>query len=104
MKENNNWSEINKDISEVKNKIKDGLHQDNLTDDLRNSFKNTLESASKTLSELMSNIENTVTDDEIKNEAMSIIKKIGTEMEENVKNASSKISDYFESEKNLEEE
>ena len=92
MEENNNWSEINKDISEVKNKIKDGLHQDNLTDDLINSFKNTLESASKTFSELMSNIENTV------------IKKIGTEMEENIKNASSKISDYFESNKNLEEE
>ena len=37
MEENNNWSEINKDISEVKNKIKDGLHQDNLTDDLINA-------------------------------------------------------------------
>ena len=52
----------------------------------------------------MSNIENTVTDEEIKNEAMSVIKKIGTEMEENIKNASSKVSDYFESNKNLEEE
>jgi len=104
MEENNNWSEINKDISEVKNKIKDGLHQDNLTDDLINSFKNTLESASKTFSELMSNIENTVTDEEIKNEAMSVIKKIGTEMEENIKNASSKVSDYFEINKKSEEE
>jgi len=44
------------------------------------------------------------TDEEIKNEAMSVIKKIGTEMEENIKNASSKVSDYFESNKNLEEE
>ena len=71
---------------------------------LINSFKNTLESASKTFSELMSNIENTVTDEEIKNEAMSVIKKIGTEMEENIKNASSKVSDYFEINKKSEEE
>ena len=32
MNENNNWSEINDDISEIKDKIKNSINEDNLFD------------------------------------------------------------------------
>ena len=66
MNENNNWSEINDDISEIKDKIKNSINEDNLSSDLKDSLKNAVDSAGRTLNELKKNIEKTVTDEEIK--------------------------------------
>ena len=66
MDEKNNWSEINNNISEIKEKIKNSINEDDLTSDLKESLKNTVNSASTTLNELKNNIEKTVMDEEIK--------------------------------------
>ena len=72
MIEKNNWSEINNNISEIKDKIKNSINEDDLTSDLKDSLKNTIASASTTLNELKRNIEDTLTDEEIKKEAKNI--------------------------------
>ena len=38
MTEKNNWSEINKNISEIKDKIKNSINEDDLTSDLKDSL------------------------------------------------------------------
>ena len=38
MDEKNNWSEINNNISEIKDKIKNSINEDNLTSDLKDSL------------------------------------------------------------------
>ena len=48
MTEKNNWSEINKNISEIKDKIKNSINEDDLTSDLKDSLKNTVTSVSTT--------------------------------------------------------
>ena len=37
MIEKNNWSEINNNISEIKDKIKNSINEDDLTSDLKDS-------------------------------------------------------------------
>ena len=58
MNENNNWSEINDDISEIKDKIKNSINEDNLSSDLKDSLKNAVDSAGRTLNELKKYREN----------------------------------------------
>jgi len=42
MIEKNNWSEINNNISEIKDKIKNSINEDDLTSDLKDSLKKLL--------------------------------------------------------------
>ena len=60
--------------------------------------------ASSTLNELKRNIEKTVTDEEIKKEAKNVINNIVSELEDNVHELTSKVSDYFENKSSYEEE
>ena len=52
MTDKNNWSEINNNITEIKDKIKNSINEEDLTSDLKDSLKNTVSSASTTLNEL----------------------------------------------------
>ena len=104
MKEKNNWSEINSNLSEIKDKIKNSINEDDLTSDLNDSLRKTAASASATLNELKNNIEQTVTDEEIKKDAKNLISKIVSELEENLHELTSKVSDYFEHKSSDEEE
>ena len=104
MKEKNDWSEINSNLSEIKDKIRNSINEDDLTSDLKDSLKNTAALASETLSELKNNIEKTVTDEEIKKDAKNLISKIVSELEENLYELTSKVSNYFEHKSSDEEE
>jgi len=90
---NNNWSEIGKDISENLEKISKKLNEKNVTEDLKQSFKETIGQASNVIKQIVENIEITITDEEIKTETKKIIQDIIVEFESNVSNAGKKLAD-----------
>jgi len=95
MSENNNWSEIGKDISENLERVSKKLNEKNVSDDLKQSFKETIGQASSVFKQIVENIEVTITDEEIKSETKKIIQDIIVEFESNLVKAGNKIADLM---------
>ncbi len=81
----NNWKEFSDDISNITN-------EENL-EDLQNSLKSTINSISNSFNELIQIVENTVKDDEIKQDSLHLISKLKNEMSNVVDNAKEKITE-----------
>ena len=71
MENNNNWSKINDELSELINKFQNKATEDNLLEDLKISFKETIESTNNIYDEF----ENT-----IKNSKQNLIKNIKSDI------------------------
>ena len=80
MSDKNNWKEFSDDISNMSKKIKSNITDEALTDDLKKSLKVTKESISNNFNELIQIVENTVKDDEIKEDALNLVNKLKLEM------------------------
>ena len=93
MTEKNNWKEFSDDISNMSKKIKYNITDEALTDDLKKSLKATKESISNNFSELIQIVENTVKDDEIKEDALSLVNKLKLEMSNFVDTTKEKVSE-----------
>jgi len=85
MENNNNWSKINEEFSELINKFQNRAIEDNALEDLRTSFKETIESTNNIFKNLTGVIENTIKDDEIKNASRNLINNIYDEFENTIK-------------------
>ena len=82
---NENWSKISDDISEVTNKIKSKINEEDLVEDLKLSLNETINSASEAMKSIISTVENTIKDDDIKAEAKSVLDNINTELTDMIK-------------------
>jgi len=104
MENNNNWSKINDELSELINKFQNRAIEDNALEDLRTSFKETIESTNNIFKNLTGVIENTIKDDEIKNASRDLIKNIYDEFENTIKNSKRNIIKNINSNISEEEE
>ena len=89
----NNWKEFSDDISSMSKKIKSSITDEENLEDLKNSLKSTKNSISNSFNELIQIVENTVKDDEIKQDSLHLISKLKNEMSNVVDNAKEKITE-----------
>ena len=95
--ENNNWSEISKEVSDVTKKIKNKVDNEDLVEDLKDSLRDTIENTSDLFKNILSSIESTIKDEQIKNETKDIVEKINNELLVSFRQVSKKITDVYDS-------
>ena len=93
MSKENNWKEFSDDISYMSKKIKSNITDEENIEDLKNSLKETRESISNSFGELIQIVENTVKDDDIKEDALNLVNKLKHEMSNFVDSAKEKVSE-----------
>ena len=93
MNKQNNWKEFSNDISDMSKKIKANLTNEENVEDLKTSLKATKESILNSFTELIQIVENTVKDDEIKEDALNIVSSLKNEMSNFVDTARDKVSE-----------
>ena len=93
MNKDNNWKEFSDDVSDMSKKIKSNLTNEENVEDLKTSLKATKEAISNSFSELIQIVENTVKDDEIKEDALNIVSSLKNEMSNFVDTARDKVSE-----------
>ncbi len=97
MEDKNKWSKIPDDIGDMAKKIKSNIGADNLLNDLSDSFKSNIDETSSIIKDFLFNIESTVKDEEIKEEAKELINNINTELTLFFKQTNEKISKTYDS-------
>tara|TARA_B100001109_G_C18750085_1_gene420912 strand:+ start:583 stop:894 length:312 start_codon:yes stop_codon:yes gene_type:complete len=103
MSEENNWKEFSDDISNMSKKIKSNMTDEENIEDLKNSLKATRESISNSFVELIQIVENTVKDDDIKEDALNLVNKLKHEMSNFVDSARERVSEAVHSKLSEEE-
>ena len=103
MGEENSWKEFSDDVSDISKKIKSNLTDEENIEDLKNSLKATKESISNNFNDLVQIVENTVKDEEIREDALNLVNNLKHEMSDFVEIAKVKVSDVLNF-KSLEEE
>ena len=93
MSEENSWKEFSDDISNMSKKIKSNMTDEENIEDLKNSLKETRESISNSFGELIQIVENTVKDDDIKEDALNLVNKLKHEMSNFVDSARETVSE-----------
>jgi len=93
MNKDNNWKEFSDDVSDMSKKIKSNLTNEENIEDLKTSLKATKEAISNSFIELIQIVENTVKDDEIKEDALNIVSSLKNEMSNFVDTARDKVSE-----------
>ena len=104
MENNNNWSKINDELSELINKFQNKATEDTLLEDLKTSFKETIDSMNNIFKNITDVVENTIKDDEIKNASRDLINNIYDEFENTIKNSKRNIIKNINSNISEEEE
>jgi len=104
MENNNNWSKINDELSELINKFQNKATEDNLLEDLKISFKETIESTNNIFKNITDVVENTIKDDEIKHASRKLINNIYDEFENTIKNSKQNLIKNIKSDISKEEE
>ena len=97
MTEENKWNEVSKDISDISNKIKDNLIDDESMNDLKETLSSAKDSIKKNFSKLISAIEDTVKDDEIKEDALNVVKKMKDEFSKSFDDIKNNIPNIYDS-------
>ena len=95
MNEENNWKEFSDDISNISKKIKSSITDEENIEDLKNSLKATRESISNNFNDLVRIVENTVKDEEIKEDALDLVNNLKHEMSNFIDTSKDKISDVL---------
>ena len=103
MNEENNWKEFSDDVSDISKKIKSNLTDEENIEDLKKSLKSTKESISNSFNDLLQIVENTVKDEEIREDALNLVNNLKHEMSDFVEITKEKVSDVLNF-KSLEEE
>ena len=104
MNDEQKWSDISKDITDVAKKIKSRIDEEDLVEDLKDTFKNTIENTSELINNIIQTVESTVTDEEIKRETKEVVSNINVELKNLLHQTKSKFSEVFESDSITEEE
>jgi len=93
MNKDNNWKEFSDDVSDMSKKIKSNLTNEENIEDLKTSLKATKEAISNSFIELIQIVENTVKDEEIKEDALNIVSSLKDEVSNFVDTAKDKVSE-----------
>ena len=93
MNKENNWKEFSDDLSDMSKKIKSNLTNEENIEDLKASLKATREAISNSFSDLIQIVENTVKDEEIKEDALNIVSSLKDEVSNFVDTAKDKVSE-----------
>ena len=95
MDEENNWKEFSDDVSDISKKIKSNLTDEGNIEDLKNSLKAAKESISNSFNDLLQIVENTVKDEEIREDALNLVNNLKHEMSDFVEITKEKVSDVL---------
>ena len=95
MNDENNWKEFSGDISNISKKIKSSIADEDNIEDLKNSLKATRESISNNFNDLVRIVENTVKDEEIKEDALDLVNNLKHEMSNFIDSAKEKVSEVL---------
>lgn len=98
MTEENKWKEVSKDLSDISSKIKDNLINDENITDLKETLNSAKNSIKNNFSNLISAIEDTVKDDEIREDAINVVKKMKDEFSKSFNDIKDKIPNISDSE------
>ena len=93
MNKENNWKEFSDDVSDMSKKIKSNLTNEENIENLKASLKATREAISNSFSDLIQIVENTVKDEEIKEDALNIVSSLKDEVSNFVDTAKDKVSE-----------
>ena len=93
MNKENNWKEFSDDVSGMSKKIKSNLTNEENIEDLKASLKATREAISNSFGDLIQIVENTVKDEEIKEDALNIVSSLKDEVSNFVDTAKDKVSE-----------
>jgi len=97
MTEENKWKEVSKDISDISSKIRDNLIDDENITDLKETLNSAKNSIKNNFSNLISAIEDTVKDDEIRKDALNVVKKMKDEFSKSFDDIKDKIPNISDS-------
>ena len=92
MDQENNWKEFSDDISNISKKIKSNFTDEENIEDLKKSLKDTVDSISNSFNDLAQIVEDTVKDEEIKEDALNLVKKLKDEISSISDTAKEKVS------------
>ena len=92
MNDEEKWSDISRDISNVAKKIKSHIDEEDLVEDLKDTFKNTIESTSQLINNIIQTVESTVTDEEIKKDTKEVVNNINLELKSLINETKKKFS------------
>ena len=92
MDQENNWKDFSNDISNISKKIKSNFTDEENIEDLKKSLKDTVDSISNSFNDLAQIVEDTVKDEEIKEDALNLVKKLKDEMSSITDTAKEKVS------------
>jgi endonuclease III len=95
MTDKDNWSKLNKELSEISEKLHEKFEEEELVNDLKESLLSIVENTKgifKTLSEI---IESTTKDEEIKQASKELIKTINDEFEQTLSKTKNKVGEYI---------
>jgi endonuclease III len=95
MTDKDNWSKLNKELSEISEKLHEKFEEEELVNDLKESLLSIVENTKgifKTLSEI---IESTTKDEEIKQASKELIKTINDEFEATLSKTKHKVGEYI---------
>ena len=93
MNKENNWKEFSDGVSDMSKKIKSNLTNEDNIEDLKASLKATREAISNSFGDLIQIVENTVKDEEIKEDALNIVSSLKDEVSNFVDTAKDKVSE-----------
>ena len=93
MNKENNWKEFSDDVSGMSKKIKSNLTNEENIEDLKASLKATREAILNSFGDLIQIVENTVKDEEIKEDALNIVSSLKDEVSNFVDTAKDKVSE-----------
>jgi len=82
MENNSNWSEISDDINKAKNSIYEKINSEVENQDLKISLDNAKDEIKNLITNFIKTIEQTIKDEEVKQDTKNVINKIGTEFTE----------------------
>ena len=104
MSEEKNWKELSDDLTKISKKIKSNITDEENIEDLKNSLKETKKSILDNFIELSQIVENTIKDEEIKQDTLILINKLKDEMSNFVQITKERVSEVFDINKSIEEE
>ena len=96
MSEEKNWKELSDDLTKISKKIKSNITDEENIEDLKNSLKETKRSILDNFIELSQIVENTVKDEEIKQDTLILINKLKDEMSNFVQITKERVSEVFD--------
>ena len=90
--EENNWSNVGDQISDLGKKVKDKIDDEGLADDLKASLQDVSEAVSGILKSLVETVESTIQDEEIKSSTKEAVDNISGALKDSMGDVGTKLN------------